>query len=1154
MARQGAPGGPTAAPSARRWLLPALAAGAAASIAAGLAGSSLASCAQTPTNVPVQTFEEPRNIDVVCLWVKDANGNAIVPPIPQPQAQCAPVPPNVDGNTLQYHLYALVTQTGRGEVAVVDLTGGYVVDIDPVTPGINFLPVGRLPSDVAVSPDGAMAYVGSAQPNLPALYALPSRLILGDSIGSPADGGPPAEIPRLTTWPVCALPQAPGAIAVLPRASLVGLGPAADAGPAAADAGEDAEAGAPPAPDAGAPAAVPPTSYLLAVVLPGDTSNPARVALVDPTPLTDPAAVDSTSLPVCNVTTYLNLGSPGASTTWATGPAWDDGVKYVDGGLDADQPQSQATCAVPAALADAGGDGGTQVAGLVAGAAPLAGSAALDTSGPRPILYVADVALPLIHRIDLSNAQALTELDPLLVTSAQDPLRAVSVGQIAVSPPTREFKRFLYAIDRKDGSIAVFDVTDPASSPRVPLTRPHPELEPFQPPDRILFSAPVASLAFVRHDWPLSIAGNATAQTGLLCNPNPNAVPSSKQSQTGPFVDNGAYYRHNAASPSQQVDLGPLRIRGIFAFVTLSNGQIVTVDVDDWDAPCRRPDPLADQGTTGNNNTPLSPLILGPFNAIAPPEPPAGPGDLDPYHAPLTFQSAYMTDTPVSLEAFFPVSAPHRARSKYLLRNDPAIGNHTPNLVSPPQLSANGAPVPTQGAQGVGNPNLVPTDTALVDPSQQTSPTDPNPANHVQVFASTDGGAVDASATAGIGQGGLTPRQQSFPDAPAGVRFAWEEPEAQVDQDWSVTYEGAIPGFFDSNGNPLVVANVSSDDGYLSLSLTAPGASFCSKGIEDVAIGIQRAQSVLAAMTAAGLPAPARLDHRTGDYVQLTDDVLDPTDPYWTEDNACWEALAATPDGAELAQSSPNASGARSNLCNQTYGQTLDPNNPSTQRDFPILEAYDGKLVVGRFGYPPIPQGETTPPPREVVGRDGSNTKLLALMQCCFHDQVHFNVRTGSQWVAVGSATGLLSHVIASGSDQRCAPSCAPRDALLNARAPAVPRPLTDPPPATLSIDRDNPLALRNPMFSFVVWDGQDRTNPQAPLDVVPARDMVWHFTTRGQYVPLVINLAATTTVVAPQSMRFIDSLGQLAVIDGASQGLTLIDLNAMAPAHAPYF
>jgi hypothetical protein len=102
------------------------------------------------------------------------------------------------------------------------------------------------------------------------------------------------------------------------------------------------------------------------------------------------------------------------------------------------------------------------------------------------------------------------------------------------------------------------------------------------------------------------------------------------------------------------------------------------------------------------------------------------------------------------------------------------------------------------------------------------------------------------------------------------------------------------------------------------------------------------------------------------------------------------------------------------------------------------------------------------------------------------------------------------------------------------------------------SIDRDSPLALRNPMFSYLVWDGQDPTNNCA--DSPPIRDLSWTFTTGGQLVPVAVNLTSTTTALSPQSMKFIDTFGQLAVIDGESQGLILIDLGTIAEAHTPYF
>src|SRR5262245_18460635 len=145
----------------RRWGA-ALFACAVVGLVGGVVGTS--SCAQTPVNVPVRTFERAQKMDVVCLRVRDDSG-AMLPSdqfAPVAQAKCAPVPPNANGDLLPYHLFALVTQTTRGEIAVVDLTRGVVVDVDHSTPGINFPPVGQIPTDVAVDPNGRLTYVSTA--------------------------------------------------------------------------------------------------------------------------------------------------------------------------------------------------------------------------------------------------------------------------------------------------------------------------------------------------------------------------------------------------------------------------------------------------------------------------------------------------------------------------------------------------------------------------------------------------------------------------------------------------------------------------------------------------------------------------------------------------------------------------------------------------------------------------------------------------------------------------------------------------------------------------------------------------------------------------------------------------------------------------------
>ena len=178
-------------------------------VAAGI----LFACSQAPTSVPVRTFERAQRMDVVCLRLFGNDGNPIVPEGIE-QENCSPVPSDLNGGGLQNQLFALVTQTTRGEVAVVDLSAGFIVDQNRGVPGINFLPVGAIPTDIVAAPDGKMAFVASAEPNKAAIYGISTRRILGDIQGRPKDPDGPV---TLSSWPVCALPQNPGALAIVPR-------------------------------------------------------------------------------------------------------------------------------------------------------------------------------------------------------------------------------------------------------------------------------------------------------------------------------------------------------------------------------------------------------------------------------------------------------------------------------------------------------------------------------------------------------------------------------------------------------------------------------------------------------------------------------------------------------------------------------------------------------------------------------------------------------------------------------------------------------------------------------------------------------------------------------------------------------------------------
>ncbi|HEX3772801.1 MAG TPA: hypothetical protein VHV30_18105, partial [Polyangiaceae bacterium] len=318
----------------------------------------------------------------------------------------------------------------------------------------------------------------------------------------------------------------------------------------------------------------------------------------------------------------------------------------------------------------------------------------------------------------------------------------------------------------------------------------------------------------------------------------------------------------------------------------------------------------------------------------------------------------------------------------------------------------------------------------------------------------------------------------------------------------------------------------------------------------------------------------ATLPQWTADYVEITDDILASNDPYWSlpeaagtgdagADNDCWYI-------PELEQSNGNTNGHvepqdRYNLCQATYGAPGSNPDNNLNRDVPIVEAYQDRLIVGRFAHPDGPL-ETTQT-RVVDPGSDNNKPFLKLLTCCFAGRAGFKIRAGGEWVAVGQqGIGLLHHVVpaatggSSGADAganatapRCVLSCDPQAVLLNARSFDIPwqDPLNNC-QSTISastppyIDRNNILAMRNPMFSYVMWSGCAPLTGGAHTSA--ARDLTWSFTTSGGFTPLTMPLSGTNGAqVSPQSMLFVGPFGQLAVVDGESQGLVLFDLNSVS-------
>src|SRR6185436_15938969 len=153
---------------------------------------------QNAQSVTLRSLESSGAMSFVCLGAT-AHGF-----FPRRLDQC-PDRSNTDGEF--QHLYSLVTQLTRGEVAVVDLIQGAVVDQDVAIPGFNFLQVGSEPGAIVSTPGSTATFVGGGAVGSEGIFALPSSCI------TPRTGKEPVR--DLTTWSACRLPSAPGAMAVL---------------------------------------------------------------------------------------------------------------------------------------------------------------------------------------------------------------------------------------------------------------------------------------------------------------------------------------------------------------------------------------------------------------------------------------------------------------------------------------------------------------------------------------------------------------------------------------------------------------------------------------------------------------------------------------------------------------------------------------------------------------------------------------------------------------------------------------------------------------------------------------------------------------------------------------------------------------------------
>lgn len=952
-----------------------------------------AACAQKPTAVPVRSLERSGASTIVCLDPDTAQkypGYAPEGCGAKPSAKKDPDDPTkTTGSGETTRPFALVLQLTRGEVAVLDVLGDAVIDSDPATPGAGFLPVGASPVDITSTRGGAAAFVATAETGKPGLYALPTSKIRTGS-------------PNLLTWPACKLPGRPGAVTMAERAK-----------------GELCE------------------GDNFAKTLPQKDPWKDRVdlSLVEPDVGRQKILVtlpDTGDLLVVDAQTLLDR-EPGTFDVCPIERRYPLQVELPQS-QKLEQVTSGPACPSAPELAPSAACPGLTlpVVSYPKDAKSRPSAFAADTSRGHLRLFVTDEGAPLIHVLDVADPCNVSEAAPLLPTSLDDPNRPVTTAAIAVSPLTREYKQYVYAVDREQASVMVFDVSDDAKA-RTPLVRPRPDLYPYSAADRLNLGSPVRALTFVTLDRPVN-DGTGSLNPGQLCDPTQGASNVGKSFRTHSDYAGGA---------------GPRVLRGTFAVVTLTNGSMVVVDVEDYDAACRRYKD-GHKGSDGEFSGDLPSWAVG----------------CEPYPAACGPDVNAIEQGGVSGERSCRVVVPHEVRIGRYVLTDPATGPGYPNLIALPVLQYQGGTVRSDDSdEGREAPKML----GVKNGAQSTWTFGKAPGQTV----------VDADPTKAT-------RSFYVTDS--------TDPRIHFNEDWTVTYEGGVPGFAGKVGrlNPATKAD---ERGFFD-----GNAYFCGNGVVDVDAARVIARRTFTAKEKADDPGLVDAFATThSDQLEITSGLLDESDPYWgsVKDTCSYQR------------------------CLATFGTS---DFPTLARSFPIREAFEDRVLLG---------DEIT---TGVV--DATDPAKRLAPSCCFPTLMSYRVRARQTWIAQGSASGFLHRMTVDPNTGRCIEAGVdpatgePCDATLRLRVGRVYEDTSDD-----VHEHGDPIVFHNPWMYFVVHRG---TKPSL-------RDMQFTWTTGGGFLPLAIYLGRGATSVDPMRVVGSPALGDnLLVTDASLQGVQLVDMASL--------
>ncbi|MCH2109421.1 MAG: hypothetical protein MK135_08825 [Polyangiaceae bacterium] len=1034
---------------------------------AGILGLFPGACATNTEPTDLSSLRRSGEATFLCV-AADGSG--------RPLAECPQGARTEDGGltvgVIGNELHALVTQTVSAEVAVIRVSGanefgfqdGGVLDVDRSNPGVTPLRVGQKPVDIVTTPGGHASFVGVGEIGREGIFALPTSCIFEPK---EKEDGEFETIRDLTTWPACSLPASPGAMVMLTDPPN--------------EAGEVRESCSSPYVEQ-VPNSAPDRDECLADLGTEQGVEGRQKLLVALPQLGEIVVIDAQEL--------LNRaqGSFDACKIEATLPLEVNIPELVTQPIPADLVVDQCP-----------GWGGIQTYDIQGDyeARPS------DFSYRDGALLVADSGAPIIHIIDAQEPCALRELDPLFATSLDSPERVVVTSKVEVSPKTPDGRQYVYALDEvgeQAASIMVYDIT-PGAVSRAPLVRSGSQEMPLEPADRIEFAAPVKDVSFALFDEPYVDPITETGTIGVRCDPDPN-IPSD-----------AVPARYRTASDAQSGAL-PATLRGLFGFALLGSGSLAVIDIDDFDAACRRPARL---------NPKSSEDFRGCF------------GDRDDLSY-YTDDGTATGEPTVSDEDSCRAVDPHRARSRTLIKSSEGIGTGAPSLGGYARLSYDRRELPMSRltTEGKKNPILLGVD------FEPTGPVDPEEAQvfvGTKLFTRTDPDNL-LIINPNIAEKGS-------------IVLPFNQPRAYpTTETVTVAYEGDLDGLHQSGliEYPEGGANI--------FTLRDQLGQFCDAGVQDLPLTAE----VATERFSLDGEAVDRFAAQHGDYIQVVSDVADEDDPYW-EENDLPPAPAGEP--RTCGNTLQDIGQGRSSLfefCDQFFADA-DTGTDAPARDMRILNAYQDHLTV-----------ELRNPERFNAQRVQYYPEIL---DCCFPPNLSYRIRGGAQWIVRGEATGFRHSVHAVENLEtgqfECQRDCSPLVAGQQGRAFELSSTsCTDGNPediSTCSVGRrtdddlvcayDSTFAVRpgsiaeNCIFNgltrrFAVYRGLEPSRRGMTFSV----EVIGGFQNQGIQLT---GVATDTAVILPVSLTALPSFQAMGVVDSQDRGLLMIDLFSSRVAGAFY-